>query len=207
MYEKLRQKMLREQILGRGLRDSAVLGALEKVERHLFVLEEHRNLAYTDRPLDIGWGQTISQPYIVALMTKYCNLNPSLRVLEIGTGCGYQSAILAELSAKVYSIEIVEALARDAKHRLRKLGYRNIYFRKGDGREGWPEKAPFDVILAAAAPLEIPPKLIEQLKAGGRLLIPLGERDQELLLVLKKEKGDIEKRSIAPVRFVPMRSG
>lgn len=195
--------MIKEQILGRGLKDEAVLMALEKVERHLFVLPELRSLAYSDFPLGIGWGQTISQPYIVALMTKLCNLNSKMRVLEIGTGCGYQSAILAELSHEVYSIEIRSALAQSAKARLQKLSYRNIYFREGDGSQGWPEKAPFDAILASSAAKEIPSKLIKQLKVGGRMLIPLGDKKQELLLIVKTADA-FKKSFIASVRFVPM---
>ena len=206
-YTALRQRMIKEQIRGRGLKDPAVMRALEKVERHLFVLPKDEHLAYGDHPLDIGWGQTISQPYIVALMTVLCSLTSKTRVLEVGTGCGYQSAILAELSHKVYSMEIVSPLAQNAKSRLKKLGYHNIYFREGDGSQGWPEKGPFDVVLAAAASQELPPKLIEQLKVGGRMLIPLisrGQTEQELLLITKKAKG-IDKSSIAPVRFVLMR--
>ena len=204
-YKALRQRMIKQQIRRRGLQDPAVLRVLEKVERHLFVLAEHKNLAYSDRPLDIGWGQTISQPYMAALMTALCRLNSKSRVLEIGTGCGYQSALLAELSHRVYSIEILSPLAQSAKLRLKGLGYTNIYFREGDGRQGWPEEAPFDVILAAAAAKEVPPKLIEQLKVGGRMIIPLGQTEQELLVIVKKAQEGIEKKSIAPVRFVPMR--
>jgi len=202
-YTTMRHKMLQEQIIRRGISDSAVLQALERVERHHFVPEHLRNEAYQDHPLPIGYDQTISQPYIVAYMTEAARLSGNDRVLEIGTGSGYQAAVLAEIAKEVYSIEIIQPLAESAAHKLRELGYKNIFVRYGDGYEGWPEHAPFDVIIVTAAPLATPQKLIEQLKIGGRMIIPIGSIFQELYEIIKTPTG-IEKRQLIPVRFVPM---
>ncbi len=202
-YRKEREKMVEEQIHNRGVKDERVLAAMRKVPRHLFVPVSEREHAYIDSPLPIGEGQTISQPYIVGLMTELLELKPNDKVLEIGTGSGYQAAILAELSKEVYSIEIIESLALRAKDTLNKLGYKNIEIKVGDGYKGWKEKAPFDAIIVTAAPPDIPPPLLEQLKEGGRMVIPLGEYFQELYVITKKN-GEIFKKSIIPVRFVPM---
>lgn len=199
----LRAHMVAAQIEARGVRDGRVLEAMRKVERHLFVPEELRAHAYEDRPLPIEHGQTISQPYIVALMTDLARVGSDARVLEIGTGSGYQAAVLSVLAKEVYSIEIVEALATEARERLERLGYRNVVVRAGDGYRGWPEQAPFDAILVTAAPPEIPAPLLEQLAPGGRLVAPVGERAQDLVVVERTEKG-LVRRSVLPVRFVPM---
>jgi protein-L-isoaspartate(D-aspartate) O-methyltransferase len=177
---------------------------MEKVPRHEFVPPPHRNAAYDDRPLPIGHGQTISQPYIVALMTEQLDPQPSDRILEIGTGCGYQAAVLAELVHEVYTIEIVEPLAREATATLQRLGYRNIHTRAGDGFAGWPEKAPFDGIIVTCAPEDIPSPLIEQLKDGGRMVIPVGPSHDQSLYLLEKQGDQLTRRAILPVRFVPM---
>jgi protein-L-isoaspartate(D-aspartate) O-methyltransferase len=186
--------------------DPHVLQAMAKVPRHEFVPEEERRFAYANRPLPIGYGQTISQPYIVAVMTDLLKPTPDSKVLEVGTGSGYQAAILAELVNKVYSIEIIEPLAKQAAERLTQLGYTNISTRAGDGYYGWEEAAPFDAIIVTAAASHIPPPLIKQLKVGGRMIIPVGSRflTQELLLVSKQADGAITTRQILPVRFVPL---
>ena len=186
--------------------DPRVLQALAKVPRHEFVPEEERRFAYANRPLPIGFGQTISQPYIVAVMTDLLKPAADSKVLEVGTGSGYQAAVLAELVNKVYSIEIIESLAQQAKARLTQLGYTNIYTRMGDGYYGWEEAAPFDAIVVTAAASHVPPPLIKQLKVGGRMIIPVGSRfmTQELLLVSKHADGSITTRQILPVRFVPL---
>ena len=202
-WERLRREMVEKQIIARGVKDPRVIQAMLKVERHLFVPPPYRHLAYTDQPLPIGEGQTISQPYIVALMTELLELKGDEKVLEIGTGSGYQAAILAELAQEVYTIEIIPKLAVSARKRLEKLGYKNIKVKCGDGYMGWEEYAPFDAIIVTCAPDHIPKPLLEQLKEGGRMVIPVGEYYQELILVRKKE-GKIIKRSIIPVRFVPM---
>jgi protein-L-isoaspartate(D-aspartate) O-methyltransferase len=198
-----RERMVREQIEARGVRDARVLAAMRKVERHRFVPEALRRLAYADQPLPIGHGQTISQPYIVAYMTEALELKPTDRVLEIGTGSGYQAAILAELAREVYSIEIVEPLAKEAAERLATFAYKNLALRIGNGYRGWPEAAPFDAILVTAAPPRIPPALIDQLAEGGRLVAPVGTFFQELVRVRKTPKG-VVKEDLIPVRFVPM---
>lgn len=195
--------MVEEQIIARGVRDERVIQAMLKVERDQFVPENLRQFAYEDRPLPIGYGQTISQPYIVALMTSFLGLKGDEKVLEIGTGSGYQAAILAELTKEVYTIEIIPQLAKQAESRLKKLGYKNVKVKCGDGFEGWPEYAPFDCIIVTCAPEEIPPLLIQQLKEGGRMVIPVGKFWQELKLVVK-ENGKIKVKDIIPVRFVPM---
>jgi protein-L-isoaspartate(D-aspartate) O-methyltransferase len=198
--------MVQQQIERRGIEDPRVLQALRDVKRHLFVPEEERDSAYEDHPLPIGHGQTISQPYIVALMTETIEPKATDRVLEIGTGSGYQAAVLSKLVAEVYSIEIVEPLGRAAAERLQQLGFANVHVKVGDGYQGWPEHAPFDAIVVTAAPPEIPPALIEQLAEGGRMVLPVGTTFQELMLVQKKG-GQILKRVITAVRFVPMVKG
>jgi protein-L-isoaspartate(D-aspartate) O-methyltransferase len=199
----MREKMVETQIKARGVRDPRVLSALHKVERHRFVPEEYLNSAYSDQPLPIGEGQTISQPYIVALMTELLELKGDEKVLEIGTGSGYQAAILAELAKEVYTIEIVESLASTAKNRLLESGYQNIKVKAGDGYLGWPEVAPFDAIIITAAPDHIPKPLIEQLKEGGRMVVPVGTYAQELKKIVKRS-GKIETIGVIPVVFVPM---
>jgi protein-L-isoaspartate(D-aspartate) O-methyltransferase len=198
-----RARMVDEQLVRRGIRDPRVLAAMRAVPRHEFVPEASRREAYDDHPLPIGRGQTISQPYIVALMTELARVGPSSRVLEIGTGSGYQAAVLAELVKEVWSIEIVEPLAREAAERLARLGYENVTVRAGDGYAGWPEHAPFDAILVTAAPPELPEPLVAQLAVGGRLVAPVGRAAQELVVVERTAKG-IETRHEAAVRFVPM---
>lgn len=202
-FSLLRKKMVQEQIIERGIRDKKVIAALLKVPRHRFVPSEYKNSAYIDSPLPIGYNQTISQPYIVALMTELLQLRGDEKVLEIGTGSGYQAAILAELTKEVYTIEILEPLVREAETRLMNLGYQNIKVKCGDGFLGWEEFAPFDAIIVTCAPLEIPPRLIEQLREKGRMIIPVGKRFQELKLIIKEE-GKATVKDIIPVRFVPM---
>jgi protein-L-isoaspartate(D-aspartate) O-methyltransferase len=202
-YRDARERMVREQIEGRGVRDARVLAALRTVPRHLFVPEQMLPYAYTDQPLPIGHRQTISQPYIVAFMTEALELKPKDRVLEIGTGSGYQAAVLAELVREVYSIEIVEPLAKESEERLMRMGYENLKLRIGDGYRGWPEAAPFDAIMVTAAPDHIPPALIDQLAEGGRLVVPVGRFYQELVRVRRTAKG-IKQEELLPVRFVPM---
>jgi protein-L-isoaspartate(D-aspartate) O-methyltransferase len=198
-----RRRMVEEQLAARGIEDARVLAAMGKVPRHALVPRDVRAQAYADSPLPIGEGQTISQPYIVAYMTEQLGLKGGERVLEVGTGSGYQAAILGELAAEVYTIEIVPALARRAAADLARLGYHNVVVREGDGYRGWPEKAPFDAILVTAAPPEVPAPLIDQLKPGGRLVLPVGEDFQELLLVSKDGQG-VRRQRLLPVRFVPM---
>lgn len=199
-----REEMVRFQIERRGVRNRAVLDAMRVVPRHLFVPEAMRRSSYEDHPLPIGHGQTISQPYIVAAMTEMLDPKTTDRVLEIGTGSGYQTAVLARLVQHVYSIEIVEPLGREARARLESLGYRNVTVRIGDGYEGWPEQAPFEKILLTAAPPDVPQKLIDQLKAGGRLVAPVGTGWQELVVIDKDARGQIRRRTEFPVMFVPM---
>ncbi len=202
-YAKLRKQMVEQQIIARGVKDPAVIRAMESVPRHLFVPESEMAYAYLDEPRPIGHGQTISQPYIVAFMTEQLHLKPTDRVLEIGTGSGYQAAVLAEIVDSVYTIEIVPELARIARERLQELGYDNVQVKQGDGYNGWPEKAPFDAIIVTAAPPNIPPPLLEQLKIGGVMVLPVGEYVQELVVVQKSDEG-ISMRNVLPVRFVPM---
>jgi protein-L-isoaspartate(D-aspartate) O-methyltransferase len=201
-----RRDMVREQIQARGIHDPRVLDAMGDVKRHLFVPNTSVEDAYEDFPLPIGEGQTISQPYIVALMTELLDLKAEDRVLEIGTGSGYQAAVLSRLVADVYSIEIVKSLSDLARGRLEEQGYDNVHLRVGDGYNGWPEAAPFNGIIVTAAPPEIPPKLLDQLVDGGRMVVPVGTNYQELMLIEKKN-GEIEKRVITAVRFVPMVKG
>lgn len=202
-YAKARKQMVEEQIEARGIKDSLVLAAMMKVPRHLFVPEMYRSQAYEDHPLPIGYGQTISQPYIVAYMTEALGLEGGEKVLEIGTGSGYQAAVLAEIADSVFTIEIIPELAESARERLKNLGYKNVFVLCGDGYRGWPEHAPFDAIIVTAAPDHIPEPLVEQLKVGGRMVIPVGRVYQELFLVVKTERG-VERRPLLPVRFVPM---
>ena len=202
-YKAARQKMVQEQLKSRGIQDQRVLQAMQKVPRHAFVPEHLAEQAYADHPLPIGHDQTISQPYIVALMSELAEISPQDKVLEIGTGSGYQAAVLAELCRAVYSVEIVEPLAREARQRLEQLGYENVSVRCGDGFQGWEEQAPFDAIVVTCAPPEIPPPLLEQLGEGGRLVIPVGELWQELRVV-SKTGGRLRTREVIPVRFVPM---
>jgi len=201
-----RNEMVREQIQARGIHDPRVLQAMREVKRHLFVPAESAEDAYEDYPLPIGEGQTISQPYIVALMTELLELKAEDRVLEIGTGSGYQGAILSRLAREVYSIEIVPSLGETARKRLDLLGYDNVQVKVGDGYQGWPEKAPFDAIIVTAAPPEIPQALVEQLAEGGRMVVPVGTNYQELMRLDKKD-GRVTKRVITAVRFVPMVKG
>ena len=203
-----RHRMVADQIEGRGIRNTDVLRAMRATPRHLFVPLEIRPEVYQDRPLPIGYQATISQPYIVALMTELLAPAKNHRVLEIGTGSGYQAAVLSQLAARVYSIEIVPELAQSATRTLRDLGYANVQVRHGDGYKGWPEQAPFDRIILTAAPPEIPEPLIAQLAKGGRLVAPVGPlREQDLIVIEKKPDGSVQRRSMGGVRFVPMRSG
>ena len=202
-FKPMREKMVETQIKARGVKDPRVLAAMLKVERHLFVPEERRASAYADQPLPIGEGQTISQPYVVALMTELLELKGQEKVLEVGTGSGYQAAILGELSKEVCSIEIVEKLASSASRLLRDLGYTNITVKAGDGYLGWPEVAPFDAIIVTCAPDHIPQPLIDQLKEGGRMVLPVGSYSQNLKKIIK-QAGKIVTADIIPVVFVPM---
>jgi protein-L-isoaspartate(D-aspartate) O-methyltransferase len=199
-----RQAMVREQLERRGVADPRVLAAMATVPRHEFVPEDLRAYAYEDRPLPIGFGQTISQPYIVAAMSEAVRLEGTERVLEIGTGSGYQAAVLAELCAEVFTIELEKELADRARADLERLGYRNIHVRHGNGYLGWPEAAPFDAIVVTAAPTSIPPALVDQLAVGGRMVLPVGRTYQDLVLVTRTAEG-IEQRELMGVRFVPMR--
>jgi protein-L-isoaspartate(D-aspartate) O-methyltransferase len=197
--------MVRDQIKERGVSDTAVIGAMTRVPRHLFVPPEFINYAYIDEPLPIGLDQTISQPYIVALMTELLSPRKSHRVLEIGTGSGYQAAVLAEIVDSVWTIEILEVLAKSAEERLSKLGYGTVTVRCGDGYAGWPEYSPFDGIIVTAAAEQIPEPLIQQLKDGGRMVIPVGGAFSiQNLILVEKHGNDIIRRNIASVRFVPL---
>lgn len=200
----LRQDMVTRQLRARGLRDERVLQAMTNVPRHHFVPGVSLSVAYGDHPVAIGHSQTISQPYIVALMTELIKPRPDARILDVGTGSGYQAAVLAELAAEVFTVEIVPELATAARERLLKLGYRNIAFRTGDAFAGWPEAAPFDGIIAAAAPAEIPDALIEQLAPGGRLVMPVGIDFQSLVVVTKSADGTITREDAGAVAFVRM---
>ncbi len=204
-YAQKRQEMVEQDIKGRGVTDRAVLRAMRIVPRHLLVEKRLRDRAYADYPLPIGEGQTISQPYVVALMTETAGLKSTDRVLEIGTGSGYQAAVLAEIVNKVYTIEIRRTLADRAAKSLKKLGYTNITVKYADGYFGWKEYAPFDAIIISAAANHIPPRLIKQLKEGGRLILPLGSTVYyQTLTLATKKKGELEVRQLIPVRFVPM---
>lgn len=203
-YEEARHRMVQRQIAARGIEDPAVLNAMRTVKRHEFVPADQLKFAYEDRPLPIGYGQTISQPYIVAYMTELVRPDSTHRVLEVGTGSGYQAAVLAEIVDHVYTIEIIPELASTARDRLAALGYDNVTVRQADGYFGWEDEAPFDAIVVTAASEHIPPPLIQQLRDGGRMIIPVGTpfRTQTLMLVTK-EGDEIQTRSLVPVRFVP----
>ncbi|MEW5912674.1 MAG: protein-L-isoaspartate(D-aspartate) O-methyltransferase [Thermodesulfobacteriota bacterium] len=197
--------MVERQIVARGVSDPAVLKAMRTVPRHEFVPEELRGMAYNDHPLPIGQGQTISQPYIVAYMSEALHLKAGQKVLEIGTGSGYQAAVLAAMGAKVYSIEILPALSRRAAADLKRLGYGAVRLKVGDGYKGWPQEAPFDAIIVTAAAPHIPPPLVEQLRPGGRMIIPVGSGGiEELTLVEKSAQGKVTTRGLMAVRFVPL---
>lgn len=205
-YAPLREKMVKQQIIDRGIIDKKTIDALREVPRHLFVPQNLQDQAYDDSSLPIGFGQTISQPYIVALMTQIVKPDPGKKALEIGTGSGYQAAILSQIVDSVFTVEIVPELAKDAEGLFMRLGYGNILAKYGDGYKGWPEHAPFDIIIVTAAPENIPQPLIDQLSENGRMIIPVGNPDayQELVLVEKKD-GKIIKSRITMVKFVPFR--
>jgi protein-L-isoaspartate(D-aspartate) O-methyltransferase len=204
-FDRARLRMVAEQLRGRDISDARVLAAMARVPRHDFVDATYRHRAYDDSPLPIGHGQTISQPYIVALMTQLLELKGTERVLEVGTGSGYQAAVLAETAAEVFSIEIVEPLARTAAARLKALGYHRVAVRAGDGYAGWPDRAPFHGILVTAAAGRIPPALLAQLAEGGRLVMPVGDAAEvQRLMVAEKRGGTIQMRPTIPVRFVPL---
>jgi protein-L-isoaspartate(D-aspartate) O-methyltransferase len=207
MLKEIQQSVLETQLyLDKEALDPRIMAVLGKVPRHEFVPADQQDYAYKNRPLPIGHGQTISQPYIVALMTDLIETKPGFKVLEIGTGSAYQAAILAELVDQVYSIEVIEPLAQAAKERLQRLGYDNVHTRTGDGYYGWQEEAPFDAIVVTAAASHVPPPLIKQLKPGGRLVIPVGKRSmtQQLLLIEKSADGKVSTRQVLPVIFVPL---
>ena len=198
--------MVQRQLIPRGIKDQRVLAAMAKVPREEFVPRESRAASYEDGPLPLGYAQTISQPYIVAFMTEQLRLKPSDRVLEVGTGSGYQAAILAELVSEVYSIEIVEPLAKNAEATLQRLGYKNVHLRIGDGYGGWPEVGPFDAIIVTCAPDKVPQPLVDQLNDAGRMVIPVGDRFAQQLYLLEKKNGQLKQSATLPVRFVPMTS-
>jgi len=203
-YAAQRERMVKEQIVMRGVVDERVLSALRKVPREEFVPEDVRTESYMDGPLPIGYGQTISQPYVVAFMTEKLQPQRQDRVLEIGTGSGYQAALLGELVADVYSIEIVEPLAKIAEATLQRLGYKNVHVKAGDGYKGWPEQAPFDAIIVTCAPDHVPQPLVDQLKEGGRMIIPVGPTLAQELYLLEKRNGQVRQSAVLEVRFVPM---
>ena len=203
-WKRQREQMVRFQIRNRGVGEERILSAFLRVPRHVFVSDALRSESYCDHPLPIGRNQTVSQPYIVALMTQQLDVRASHRILEIGTGCGYQTAILGELANEVYSIEIIPELMNIARGNLQYLRYDNIHLRAGDGLAGWEEQAPFDGIIVTAAPATVPMPLLKQLKPGGEMVVPVGTLSQSLLRISKRENGKIVKKSIARVRFVPM---
>ena len=203
-FRKDRLRMVEQHLAARDIVDQRVLDVMNRIPRHEFVPWRARQVAYIDSPLSIGHGQTISQPYIVALMTQLVRPNPDAKALDIGTGSGYQAAVLAELVKEVYSIEILEPLAKQARKRLRTLGYKNIHVRSGDGYRGWPEQAPFDIIIVAAAPDHVPQALVEQLAPGGIMVIPVGRFYQSLMVISKNAAGKVSVDNAAPVSFVPM---
>jgi protein-L-isoaspartate(D-aspartate) O-methyltransferase len=207
-YERQREDMVRL-IEAYGVQDSATRAAMRAVPRHEFVPRESARRAYGDYPLPIGYGQTISQPYIVAFMTEILNPTPGMKILEVGTGSGYQAAVLGEIGCEVYTVEIFEALATNARQRLERLGYGSVTVRHADGHYGWAEEAPFDAVIVTAAAGHIPPALVEQLRPGGRMVIPVGSiyGVQNLILVEKHSEDDVRTRSLLPVRFVPMLEG
>ena len=199
-----RRRMVEEQIRSRGVTAPKVLAAMQTVPRHLFVPDSERRNAYADRPLPIGADQTISQPYIVALMTSLLDIQPGDRILEVGTGSGYQAAVLSRLARHVYSVEILAPLANRARRTLSVVGYNNVHVRTGDGYKGWPEEAPFDGIIVTAAAPRIPEPLLRQLKPGGKLVIPVGEGYQDLEVLTRRADGGFDRTKVLPVRFVPM---
>jgi protein-L-isoaspartate(D-aspartate) O-methyltransferase len=199
-----RERMVRQQVEMRGVTEERLLTAMRKVPREQFVPETMRDRSYSDGPLPIGYGQTISQPFVVAFMTEKLRLRPTDRVLEIGTGSGYQAAILAELAAEIYTIEIVEPLGKKAAQTLQRLGYKNVQVKIGDGYQGWPEHAPFDAVIVTCAPDHVPRPLVEQTKEGGRIVIPVGPAGDQTLYLLEKKNGQLEQRAVLPVLFVPM---
>jgi protein-L-isoaspartate(D-aspartate) O-methyltransferase len=203
-FSALRQQMVQQQLMPRGINDARVLTAMAKVPREEFVAPDSRAASYEDGPLPIGYAQTISQPYMVAFMTEQLRLKPNDRVLEVGTGSGYQAAILAELVSEIYSIEIVEPLAKNAETTLQRLGYKNVHLKIGDGYKGWPEMAPFDAIIVTCAPDKVPQPLVDQLKDDGRMVIPVGDRFAQQLYLLEKKNGQLKQSATLPVRFVPM---
>ena len=198
------KKMVREQIIRRGISNNQVIDVMQNTPRHRFVPDGVADYAYQDNALPIGKGQTISQPYIVAFMTEILDVNSTYKVLEIGTGSGYQAAVLSPLVKHVYTIEIVKMLAQRADSTLKALSYNNVTVRWGDGYKGWPEEAPFDRIIGTAAPPEIPKALIDQLKPGGKMVLPVGTNWQEIVVLTKSKSGKIQKKNVLPVRFVPM---
>jgi protein-L-isoaspartate(D-aspartate) O-methyltransferase len=199
-----RERMVEKQLKFRGIKDERVLAAMAKVPREEFIPVDTRAEAYEDGPLPIGYDQTISQPYIVAFMTEQLRPKSNDRVLEIGSGSGYQAAVLAELVADVYTIDIVEPLAKTAEATLQRLGYKNVHIKVGDGYKGWPEEAPFDAIIVTCAPEKVPQPLVDQLTDGGRMVIPVGERFAQQLYLLEKKNGQLKESATLPVRFVPM---
>ena len=205
-FDHLRKLMIKNQLQSRGINNEGVLKVMRSVERHKFVPENYQDRAYSDGPLPIGYGQTISQPYIVAFMTDQLQVSSEHKVLEIGTGSGYQAAILGELAKHVYTIEIIPELAEGAKNILNRLGYNNITVRAGDGYKGWPDKGPFERIMVTAAPTDVPQTLVDQLAPGGRMILPVGAQVlvQYLWVIEKDDQGTVTKEKILPVRFVPM---
>ena len=199
-----RQRMVEQQLKARGIKDERVLAAMAKVPREEFIPVDARADAYEDGPLPIGYEQTISQPYIVAFMTEQLRPKPGDRVLEIGSGSGYQAAILAELMAEIYTVEIVPALGKTAEATLKRLDYKNVHIKVGDGYKGWPEEAPFDAVIVTCAPEKVPQSLVDQLKDGGRMVIPVGERFAQQLYLLEKKNGQLKESATLSVRFVPM---
>ena len=203
-YQDVREQMVRREIVGRGVRDPRVCNAMREVPRHLFVPADMRKYAYTDAAIPIGYGQTITSPFVVAYMTEQLEPQPEDKVLEIGTGSGYQASVLSRLVADVYTIEIVDPLGRRAAATMQRLGYSNVHARVGDGYQGWPEHAPFDKIIVTCSPEKVPPALVGQLKEGGRLVVPLGERFQQSLFLFRKVNGQLQKEKLESTFFVPM---
>ena len=203
-FSELRHRMVEEQLRWRGIEDGRVLEAMDRTPRHAFIPQGLRSMAYSDSPLPIGGDQTVSQPYVVAVMTEVLEVGPGDKVLEIGTGSGYQTAILAEMGVEVFTVEYLEELATSAREILESLEYSNIHYRIGDGRAGWPEEAPFDAIIVTAAPDSLPQSLAQQLKPGGKLVIPIGRWDQYLFVYTRQPNGTMEYQKLFAVRFVPL---
>lgn len=203
-FSELRHRMVEEQLRWRGIEDARVLEAMDRTPRHAFIPQGLRSMAYSDSPLPIGGDQTVSQPYVVAVMTEVLEVGPGDKVLEIGTGSGYQTAILAEMGVEVFTVEYLEELATSAREILESLEYSNIHYRIGDGRAGWPEEAPFDAIIVTAAPDSLPQSLAQQLKPGGKLVIPIGRWDQYLFVYTRQPNGTMEYQKLFAVRFVPL---